>query len=263
MHENRRMSSLLPLRYTRYTRRAALAFTLIELLVVIAIIAILAALLLPALAKAKAKAAQIRCVNNVKQLSYAFVMYINDNQDNFPGSGSRNSFGYEVEDWIYWRNSPMYPPVIKSAIVAGLGGINSNMFRCSLDRDDSERIKQNTDGQGIYPYSYSCTSIASGTVNHGMTSVINKTTAVAQRFKLSEVKSPSVKIELAEEQATHNPNECSNPTAPVINDGRFAAPGDALTIRHSKKAVISFGDSHVASVLPSYATNQLFYQPDF
>lgn len=83
-------------------------FTLIELLVVIAIIAILAAILLPALARAKAQSKRVRCISNQRQLATTWLLYVADSNDMLPQNGGYDPPTQAVKLWVqgaFWNSS--------------------------------------------------------------------------------------------------------------------------------------------------------------
>lgn len=270
-------------------KNAKEAFTLIELLVVIAIIAILAALLLPALVSAKERARQTYCINNQKQLELGIIMYLGDFNDVYPSCASRNTYGFQPDDWIYWRTGAatvnyagQLETLDKSPVVVFLGTRGStNIFRCPSDVSDRDRIaivgggSANSAGNPIYWYSYSmnCLGLDGGGQNQGLTSVMENVGAGAQlfQFKNSSVVRPSSIISFAEEVTLpNNPGDAPSypartlppATGSMIDDGRWSPPGNALTTRHHSKCDLGFVDGHVSVADWTWGTNNLYIVPN-
>jgi prepilin-type N-terminal cleavage/methylation domain-containing protein len=109
-------------------------FTLIELLVVIAIIAILAAILFPVFARARGKAHQVHCLNNLMQMGKATGMYAQDNENRLPQGVDANGVYWYAALTSYVRSNPVYScPSDSTSSPSASGSLDGIVSFCYRD----------------------------------------------------------------------------------------------------------------------------------
>jgi prepilin-type N-terminal cleavage/methylation domain-containing protein len=203
-------------------------FTLVELLVVIAIIAILAAMLLPALAKAKGKALQVQCTNNIKQINLASHIYSGDFQDYLPDPNWNQP--WIARGWLYDARGGSVPnlsaaPYNTNPQLAYQGGLlwdylkTTSVYRCPSERTDDKSLNFISRAQQFSSY------LMNGAVNgYGL---------ITSSYKTSQFRQDAIIFWQALE---------TNPAD--FNDGA-SRPDEGITKLHALGTTIGVIDGHI------------------
>ena len=221
------------------SQREREAFTLVELLVVIGIIAVLIAILLPVLQKAREQARQVACASNMRQIAFAAMAYANDNGGQLPAPIGRlpqppptpqvravDAMPLLALGVLDYQHGTIWPYV-------GSLEVRQRIFNCPSDPDPRPVI--NSLGS----------TIANRNFSYGFNeNVVIRVGINLQGLKLTQVRHPSHKILILEDDKPGGPTEASvsSAVAGVIACG--------LTTRHSGFCNVVMADGHVEALDP-------------
>jgi prepilin-type N-terminal cleavage/methylation domain-containing protein/prepilin-type processing-associated H-X9-DG protein len=237
--------------------RSVRAFTLVELLVVISVIGVLSSLLLPALARAKVKGQSIFCLNNLRQLNLAWLLYAQDNNDRLAynlgatelkqmlARGEHYNWANSVLNWELDSDNTNLT-LNTDAALGPLVARNARVFKCPTDTVLSAIQKYAGWTERSRTFSMNAMVGDAGEFTRGGTNVNNP--EYRQFLKLGEFPSASEIFVFTEE----HPDS--------INDGYFLNRGyakgwtDLPSSYHGGSANLSYADGHAEShywIVPS------------
>ena len=207
------------------------AFTLIELLVVIAIISILAGILLPVFAQAREKGRQTVCLSNTKQLSTAFLMYAQDYDEGYPGSGKSGRLPLCANDPAYsgsWVLTQTISDDTYRCVRAGQPVLNGALYTYVKDERVYTCISDGHNGSKTLSYSMN------GNFNHA---------------GLAQAQSPSKTILLIDEGDTLNDGHFEPPIYGTVTSTSGSTTSatvfvDKPATRHSGGGIVAYADGH-------------------